>query len=130
MKFARYMVLAIAIEGIAILILVLLVALFGPSEPEADQVFTRRLGYWVGPIAGFVLCIGGGWLIARGRDAGHVASGLMLGAMVAAIDVGLLVGGGADFEPIFVVSNLGRLVAGSFGGWLAGRVRAEGDRGE
>jgi hypothetical protein len=45
----------------------------------------------------------------------------MLGAMVAVIDVALLVAGGADFQPILALSNAGRLAAGSLGGWLAGR---------
>lgn len=124
MKFVRYLVLAIVIEAIAVLILVLLVAMFGPSDPDAAPAFARRLGYWVGPTAGFVLCIGGGWLVARNLNSGQVTSGLILGATVAAIDVLLLVGGGAEFEPIFVFSNLGRLAAGSVGGWLAGRKRA------
>ena len=113
--------LAIAIEAVAVLILVLIIAVFGPADPDAAQAYAERLGYWVGPIAGFSLCVGGGWLVARALTADHVKHGMLLGAMVAAIDVAILVAGGASFQPIFVVSNLGRVVAGSLGGWVAGR---------
>ncbi|MFT5142578.1 MAG: hypothetical protein ACI80V_003791 [Rhodothermales bacterium] len=34
------------------------------------------------------------------------------------IDVVLLIAGGSGFEMIFVVSNLGRIIAGALGGWL------------
>jgi hypothetical protein len=114
--------LAIAIEAVAVLILVVVVAVFGPSEPDAAQAYAERLGYWIGPLAGFTLCVGGGWLAARSLTADHIRRGMLLGAMVAAIDVAILVAGGAAFQAIFVVSNLGRVVAGSLGGWLASRA--------
>ncbi|MDH3272737.1 MAG: hypothetical protein OEN56_15470 [Gemmatimonadota bacterium] len=121
MKLARYLALAIAIEGLTIGVLVGIVAVFGPTDPESSALFAQRLGYWVGPLAGFGLCLAGGWFVAQRVDRRHVVHGLALGVLVAAIDTALLVGGGAPFEPVFVVSNLGRMVAGSAGGWLAGR---------
>ena len=119
MKIRRMMLLAVVAEVIAILVLVLLVSLFGPSEASEARAFADRLGTWVGPIAGFVLCFGGGWLVARGMTSGHVLRGLLFGAMVAMLDGGLLVLGGAAFQPILVVSNVGRLVAGALGGLVA-----------
>lgn len=118
-KVGRILGVAVAVEVLAILVLVVLVALFGPSDPEGSRAFAERLGFWVGPIAGFVLCVAGGWLIARNLATHHVLNGLALGAVVAAIDVALLVAGGAGFQLIFAASNVGRLVAGSIGGWLA-----------
>ena len=111
--------LAVAIESIAVLVLVLIVALLGPPDPTEAQAYAERLGYWVGPIAGFVLCLGGGWLVARGLTEGHVLRGLLLGTMVAAIDVAILVASGAGFQMIFALSNSGRLVAGALGGLMA-----------
>ena len=103
------------------LTLVLLVALLGPSDQAAAQAYAERLGYWVGPIAGFVFCLLGGWWVAKGLSGAHVLNGLILGAAVAAIDLAILLVSGAEFHPVFAVSNIGRVVAGSLGGSLAGR---------
>jgi hypothetical protein len=50
-----------------------------------------------------------------------VSNGLVLGLAVAGIDIGLLVVSGAAFQPIFALSNIGRVIAGSAGGWIARR---------
>lgn len=122
MSVRRMALLAVAIEGIAVLVLVLIVALIGPAEPGAAQAYAERVGFWVGPIAGFFFCLGGGWLVARPLPRGQVPRGALLGTMVAAIDVAILVASGATFQPLFVFSNLGRLVAGSIGGYVAVRT--------
>ena len=58
-RIGRILVLAVVIEALAILALVLMVAApLGPSDPDAAQAYAERLGTWVGPIAGFVLCLG------------------------------------------------------------------------
>ena len=121
LRIGRIIMLAVAIEALSILALVVLVALLGPSDPAAAQVYAERLGYWVGPIAGFVLCAVGGWLVARSLTAHHVLNGLVLGAVVAAIDIALLLAASAEFQPVFALSNAGRVVAGSLGGWVASR---------
>lgn len=115
-------ILAVAIESGAVLILVLIVAVFGPADPTEARAYAGRLGYWVGPLAGFVLCVGGGWWAARGLTEGHVLRGLILGTMVAAIDVAILVASGSAFQLVFVLSNSGRLIAGALGGLLARRT--------
>lgn len=114
-------ILAVAIEAAAVLILILSVALLGPSEPEAARAYAESLGYWLGPTAGFVLCLGGGWLVGRPLRGGQVTRGALLGTIVATIDVAILVGGGAAFQPILVASNLGRIVAGALGGLASSR---------
>jgi len=118
-KIGRIIALAVVIEALAILLLVAIVAVFGPRESAAAQAYAQRLGYWVGPIAGFALCLGGGWLIGRKLPSHQLLNGLALGTVVAAIDVALLIASGASMQTIFVVSNLGRVIAGSIGGWLA-----------
>lgn len=122
MTIGRMALLAVLIEALTVSVLVVAVALFGPPDPEAAQAFAEQVGYWLGPIAGFILCFIGGWLVARRLASGHVTRGLLLGALVAAIDIALLVATGAGFRPMFAVSNLGRLVAGSLGGLVAGKL--------
>jgi len=120
-RVGRILVTAIAVEVLAVLVLVVLVALARPSEPAAAEAYAMRLGYWVGPIAGFALCVIGGWWVARGLATAHLVNGLALGVVAAAIDVAILLGSGAGFQPVFAVSNIGRLLAGGMGGLLAAR---------
>lgn len=120
-RVGRILLTAIVVEVLAVLALVLLVVILGPSDQAAAEAYAIRLGFWVGPIAGFVFCLAGGWWVAKGLSVSHVLHGLVLGAMVAAIDIGILVIGGAEFHPVFAVSNGGRIIAGAIGGWLAGR---------
>lgn len=122
-RVGRIILAAIAAEVLAVLALVLLVMLFGPRESAAAQAYAERLGYWVGPIAGFGSCLAGGWWVARGAASSRVLNGLVLGIVVAAIDVAILVLSGATFQLVFAVSNIGRIIAGSTGGWLADRPR-------
>lgn len=118
-RIGRLIIASLAIEALAILVLILLVALFGPKENSAAQVYGERLGYWVGPIAGFILCLVGGYWVARGTSPLQIFNGLLLGIIVAGIDLGLLVVGGVTFQIIFVISNIGRILGGGVGGWLA-----------
>ena len=127
MSWLRMGLLALLIEALAVLTLVLVVAFVGPSDPAEAQAYAEEVGTWLGPVAGFVLCLGGGWLVARRRSTGHVARGALLGSMVAAIDVAILAAGGAGFQLLFLVSNAGRIVAGSLGGLLAGLRKGDVD---
>jgi hypothetical protein len=119
----RIVIAAIATEVVAILALVAIVALFGPNENVAAHQFAERIGYWFGPASGFVLCIVAAVWVTRGLVSGHVYQGVLLGVAAAAIDITLLVLSAAQFQPIFVISNFGRLLAGAIGGWLASRSR-------
>jgi hypothetical protein len=123
-RVGRILVAAVAVEVLAVLVLVVLVALARPSEPAAAEAYAVRLGYWVGPIAGFVLCVIGGWWVARGLATAHVINGLALGVVAAAIDVAILLASGTEFQPVFAVSNIGRIIAGVLGGLLAARSQA------
>ena len=57
---------AIAAEVLAILILILLVAIFGPRDQAQAQVYAEKLGVWVGPLAGIVLSFLGALWVSRG----------------------------------------------------------------
>lgn len=121
MRALRYVAVALTIELVAILLLVGVVAVSGPSDPEAAAALAERVGYWLGPAAGFLLCVVGGWYVAKDLESGRIRSGSILGAAAAGIDVLILVASGAAFRWVLVVSNVGRLIAGSLGGWLATR---------
>jgi hypothetical protein len=121
----RIVVAALAAEVLGVLALVVLVASFGPPGFAAAQPFAERLGAWVGPISGFVLCVAGGYWVASGAAARHVRNGVAMGAAAVALDVAAAVALGASFELLLVISNAGRLVGAAIGGWLASpRARA------
>ena len=120
-RWLRLIPAAIVAELVPIVGLIAIVALFGPSDPAEAEAFATRLGPWVGPLGGalatFLLAI---WVV-RPLDAGHVLHGALLGLLVALLDAGLLIAGSTEFQWLFVVSGLGRIVAGSLGGYLASR---------
>jgi hypothetical protein len=73
-------------ETVPVLLLVLLVAIRGPVDPSEADLFARRVGTWLGPIAGaatglFVVSKAGkvlagmlgGWSTARSRRRGSAA---------------------------------------------------------
>ena len=120
-RIGRILAVAILAEILAVLTLVVIVTLFGPSEQAAAQAYAERLGFWVGPIAGFLFTLIGGWWVARSLANSRLLNGFVLGVVVAGIDISILVLSGADFMPVFAISNIGRIIAGSLGGWLAGR---------
>ena len=125
-RLGRVLIAAVLAEAIGIAALIALVAVFGPHESRAAQHFAERLGLWEGPISGLVLCVGGGFWVARGLEADQLRNGLALGLAAALVDVALLVGSSTPFQPVFLFSNLGRIVAGGCGGWLASRLHPAG----
>jgi hypothetical protein len=121
---ARIVLAAVAAELLGVLALVVLVVIFGPSGVEAAQPFAERLGAWVGPISGFVLTVLGGYWVARGAPGRPVLNGAATGVAAAMLDVVTAFALGASMQPLLVVSNAGRIVGGSVGGWLARRAAA------
>jgi len=115
----RIVIAAIAAELLGVLALAALVAVFGPPGFAAAQPFAERLGAWVGPISGFVLCVAGGYWVARVAASRHIGSGVAMGAAAVVLDVAVAVALGAGVEILLVISNVGRLAGGAIGGWLA-----------
>ena len=56
-KYLQLVVAAFTIEIISVLVLAILIALFGPSDPELIQAFSENLAYWLGPTTGFLLVL-------------------------------------------------------------------------
>ena len=115
---------AIAAEVLAILILVLLVAIFGPRDHAQAEAYAERLGQWVGPLAGIVLSFLGALWVSRGLPSGRLLHGLLFGLIYALVDVAILVAMQAPFMWLFVASDGGKLVAGIVGGLVATRANS------
>ena len=73
------------------------------------------------PVAGFVLCLLGGWWVARGANTAHLRNGIVLGIAVAAIDLVLLIASGAPFGVLMTLSVASRVAGGYCGGAVARR---------
>ena len=101
----------------------MLVTIFGPPGFAAAQPFAERLGAWVGPISGFVLCLMGGYWVARAAPTSRIQNGLAMGVAAAALDIAIASAIGATFQLLLVISNGGRIVGGTLGGWLASRSK-------
>lgn len=121
-RIGRILLAAFGAEVMAILALVLIVFLFGPSDPDGAQDYAMRMGYWTGPIAGFLFTLLAAWWVARSLADGQLMHGIATGVAVAVIDIAILVASGTEFAPIFVISNTGRVIAGGIGGWLSSRA--------
>lgn len=109
-------------EAVGVIALIALVAAFGPPGFEEATPFAQRLGTYVGPISGFVLCLIGGWWTAKAAAVpDRVVNGAAMGVTAAVLDIGLSFALGGHFVPLLAYSNIGRIVAGTLGGWLASR---------
>ena len=104
-----------------ILILIVLVATFGPSEPASAQAFAERLGRWVGPVGGALCSFLAAFCVARPLTSGNKTNGVAVGFFLAVVDVVLLVASHAPFQWLFVGSNLGKILAGYIGGVASSR---------
>ncbi len=118
-RIGRIVILAIAMEALAIGILVALVACFGPRDRATTQAYAEHLGQFVGPIATAVLCFFGAWWLVRRMKSGQILNGFVLGATSAAVDLASLVPFGGKFQLLIAVSMAGRMIAGTLGGWVA-----------
>ena len=123
-RWLRLVIAAVVAEIIPIVLLVALVAIFGPGDAAEAEAYAARLGRWVGPIGGGLATFLLAFWVVRPLAAGHVLHGFLLGVLVAVIDAGLLVGGSTVFEWLFVISGAGRIVAGTLGGYLAHLMHA------
>jgi hypothetical protein len=111
----------IAAEVAAILILVLIVAIFGPRDQAQAQAYAEKHGQWVGPLAGVVLSFLGALWVSRGLSAGHLLHGFLFGLIYALIDAALIVAAQAPFMWLFVASDSGKFFAGIAGGLVAAK---------
>jgi hypothetical protein len=116
---------AILAEVAAILVLICIVALFGPKDQAQAQAYAERHGQWVGPLAGLVFSFLGALWVNRGLTSGHLLHGFLFGLVYALVDVGLLVAAQAPFMWLFVASDGGKVLAGVAGGFIAARSGAQ-----
>ena len=113
-------------EALPILLLVAVVFAYSAiRQPESasPEEFALAGGLWVGPIGGFLATWLFAWWAARHVAERKLAHGMVVGLGTALLDLGLgvLLGGTDALQPIFFISNAGRILAGALGGWLAMR---------
>ena len=99
---------AVIAEIAGIVLLVFLVAIFGPREAEAAQVYAEKLGHWVGPLAGSIFGFLGAIWIGRSCAGRHILHGALFGLLLAFVDTVLLCSMRTPFEWVFVVSTSAR----------------------
>ena len=121
-RWGRVTIGRIIAEFAVILILIALVATFGPSEPASAQAFAERLGRWVGPIGGALSSFLAAFCVARPLTSGNKTNGVAVGFFLAVVDVVLLVASNAPFQRLFVGSNLGKILAGYIGGVASSQI--------
>lgn len=115
----RLLIAAISAEALPIMLLIALVALLGPGNAAEDQAYAAKLGAWVGPLGGAIATFFLAIWVARPFLRGQVVYGTLLGVLVALLDAGLLMATATPFQWLFVISGVGRVVAGTIGGYVA-----------
>jgi hypothetical protein len=117
----RVVLAAVIAEVVPIILLVVLVALFGPKQQADAQAYAERLGQWIGPIGGTLMCFLAGRWVARAATTRPVLHGSAVGLLSALIDIAILIASGAAFHWVFAASNCGRLLGGMLGGLIESR---------
>ncbi len=122
----RVAVAVIVGEVIPLAVLVAAVAVMSRGSHEADQALAMELGSWVGPIGGFVVCSLMSWWAGRPTPASAIGQGLMIGMLLAVLDVLLLFTmGETPWHWLIIASNGGKIVAGLLGGVVASQRKAK-----
>ncbi|MES2625649.1 MAG: hypothetical protein V4628_10245 [Pseudomonadota bacterium] len=120
LRFGRIAIAAISAEILGVVALIILVMIFAPAEQDQVQAFAERLGAWVGPISGFLLCVLGGYWVAN-KSGSPIPNGVAMGVAAAMLDIAVALAIGATFAPLLFLSNAGRVIGGALGGYLASR---------
>ena len=125
-KFARAVTAAVAAGVLGVAALAILVAVLGPGGSFAESMpFAQRLGAWVGPISGFVFCLLGGWWTAKPTAQGDkLLNGFAMGTAGAVLDIAISLSSGAGWAALLLISNAGRIIGGTIGGWIAAKRTA------
>jgi hypothetical protein len=123
-NWVRVVVAIFLAEALPILLLVAIVFVYSvirQPESASPEDFAPRAGLWVGPIGGFLSTFLFAWWAAQRAAEQKFAHGAAVGMGTALLDLslGFLLSGGDALQPIFFLSNSGRILAGVLGGWLA-----------
>ena len=121
-------VIAEIVPVLLLIVFVVLYSLIRNDDSLSPEEFAPIAGNWVGPIGGFVVTgLRGFW---AGRRAGSkpLQHGVAVGIGTALLDIVIATGltGELPLSGLLVVSNVGRIIAGSVGGLLAGRSQRVG----
>jgi hypothetical protein len=126
LRWGRIAVAVIAAEALPILLLVVVVFVYGfarGADSRTPEEFAPIAGKWIGPIGGFLATLLSARWAARRAGQRHLAHGAAVGVGTALLDgvLAIVLGGGGAIEPLLLLSNAGRIIAGLLGGRLAAR---------
>jgi hypothetical protein len=129
-RWGRVAVGVIVAEIVPLALLILAVAAMSRGSIEADRVLANDLGAWIGPIGGFVMSFLAAWWAGRVTPGSAIKQGLIIGGLLAVIDLLLLLAmGEKPWDWLYAVSNAGKILAGVLGGTLASRGTSGGRSG-
>lgn len=120
-RWIRILIAALVVEALAIGLFVAAIAIFGPIDAAQAKAFAANMGRWLGPIAGAALTFLAALWVCSKLPARHVLHGVLLGVLVAALDVLLLIAADEPFQWLFVASNMSKIAAGALGGVVSSR---------
>lgn len=123
LRLGRIAVAILMAEVVPIVLLVVVVfvyAMFRDAQSPSPEEFAPRAGNWVGPIGGFFATLLFSWWAARSTP-NPLAHGMLVGLGTAVLDLALalMMGWDGSLQPLLLLSNGGRVLAGALGGWLA-----------
>ena len=112
---------AVVAEIIPIAVLFIVVAIAQPGSVDAASEFATRAGAWVGPIVGALATFLIAYLLTKNHKENTIRAGALFGVLVALLDALILGADARQFQLLFLISGIGRVIAGAAGGFLAGR---------
>ncbi len=130
-RWGRVTLAALLSEVIPVAVLVLIVylsSLFlaggkaGPPDEARINAFAKQAGNWVGPLVGSLMTFLFSLWAGRKLEDRFVVHGTLIGALVAVIDLAILLVVAEKFEILFVISNVLKIAAGAAGGMVAERL--------
>lgn len=116
-------VLAEIIPVLVLIFVVMLYSMVRKDDSLSPEEFAPMAGNWVGPIAGFFVTGLMGFWAGRRAVFKPLQHGMAVGIGTALLDLMIATGltGELMLSGLLVASNTGRIVAGTLGGFLAGK---------
>jgi hypothetical protein len=123
LRLGRIAVAAVIADVVGLFTLISLVAIFRPSDPALGPTSAAHLGSWLGPLCGSVVCLAGGYWVARHAAPHGTGNGAAMGLAAALLNLAGAAALGVLIQPAMLLAAAARIAGGALGGRLAS-VRA------
>ena len=123
MRWFRVVLAAVLAEVIGIAALVAQIfVVFGAGITTLGtiELQLQRQGLWIGTIAGFFLCLLGGWWAGR-KSEKPLENGVRVGLLAGIIELVVLISAGAPVGRLMLLFFVSRVLGGYIGGRLGSR---------